>query len=93
MHHARAQRRLARMAGRGEASANKVDRLQARVAARGMAQFGHAFAKHGGKNGLNLPSTCVFLPFLTSLSLRTMCPAERFRVKTPPARLVEALAP
>jgi hypothetical protein len=93
MHHARAQRRLARMARRGEAFANKVDRLEAHVAARGTTQSGHTFAKHGGNNGLNLPSTCVFLLFLTSLSLRTMCPVERVLRKTPPARLVEALAP
>ena len=92
MHHARAQRRLARMARRGEVSANKVDRLEAHVADRGTAQYGHAFAKHGGNHGLNLPSTCVFLPFLTSLSLRTMCPVERVLRITPPAQL-EALAP
>lgn len=76
MHHARGQRRLDRMTGRGVASANDVDQRtvpQPHVAARGAARIGHPVAKLGGNNGLSSASTYVFFPFvLTLLSLHTI---------------------
>jgi hypothetical protein len=103
MHHARGQRRLERMTGRGVASANDLDRRtvpQPHVAARGAARIGHPFAKLGGNNGLSSASTCVFFSLCSHFIIlthyrATMCLVERFRRTTWPllTRLVKASAP
>jgi hypothetical protein len=67
MHNARAQRRLSRMTGRAESSANEVNRLTARTPSR----IGYSGNGRLKNNGLNLPSTCEFFTFVfTSLSSR-----------------------